>query len=242
MAWTDNALEKIKKDCITTTAQLDDDVIYMDEEIILAGATPKELLELFIEKISNYAEKMNSARAGLVFWRMLNSIEYSVDMGMYIINVDRERLDKFVEPQLTRKEIIEEKIIMKKLHYRRENYPVTFKWIKPDDYFDGELIRKSWYFSVCDWFGNEIEGFDDENEMLEYWEQLTDEELEDIQIFAYPLVDDEEVEKRELVGVAGGMPISQTTIVKEKYVFPIWQKRKEFLDKRRKLRWKMYMY
>ena len=79
---------------------------------------------------------------------------------------------------------------MKKLHYRRENYPVTFKWIKPDDYFDGELIRKSWYFSVCDWFGNEIEGFDDENEMLEYWEQLTDEELEDIQIFAYPLVDD----------------------------------------------------
>ncbi|OPG87233.1 hypothetical protein [Limosilactobacillus reuteri] len=98
MAWTDNALEKIKKDCITTTAQLDDDVIYMDEEIILAGATPKELLELFIEKISNYAEKMNSARTGLVFWRMLNSIEYSVDMGMYIINVDRERLDKFVEP------------------------------------------------------------------------------------------------------------------------------------------------
>lgn len=98
MAWTDNALEKIKKDCITTTAQLDDDVIYMDEEIILAGATPKELLELFIEKISNYAEKMNSARVGLVFWRMLNSIEYSVDMGMYIINVDRERLDKFVEP------------------------------------------------------------------------------------------------------------------------------------------------
>lgn len=98
MAWTDNALEKIKKDCITTTAQLDDDVIYMDEEIILAGATPKELLELFIEKISNYAEKMNSARAGLVFWRMLNSIEYSVDMGMYITNIDRERLDKFVEP------------------------------------------------------------------------------------------------------------------------------------------------
>lgn len=98
MAWTDNALEKIKKDCITTTAQLDNDVIYMDEEIILAGATPKELLELFIEKISNYAEKMNSARAGLVFWRMLNSIEYSADMGMYIINVDRERLDKFVEP------------------------------------------------------------------------------------------------------------------------------------------------
>ena len=73
MAWTDNALKKIEADCITTTAQLDDDVIYMDEEIILAGATPKELLELFIEKISNYAEKMNSARAGLVFWRMLNN-------------------------------------------------------------------------------------------------------------------------------------------------------------------------
>ncbi len=222
MAWTDNALEKIKKDCITTTAQLDDDVIYMDEEIILAGATPKELLELFIEKISNYAEKMNSARTGLVFWRMLNSIEYSVDMGMYIINVDRERLDKFVEPQLTRKEIIEEKIIMKKLHYRRENYPVTFKWIKPDDYFDGELIRKSWYFSVCDWFGNELEGFYDENEMLEYWEQLT-EELDDIQIFAYPQEDGESVEKRELVNIGCANPAVKRTIVKEKYIFPNWQ-------------------
>lgn len=236
MAWTDNALEKIKKDCITTTAQFDDDVIYLDEEIILAGATPKELLELFIEKISNYAEKMNSARAGLVFWRMLNSIEYSVDMGMYIINVDRERLDKFVEPQLTRKEIIKEEFIMKKLHYRRENYPVTFKWIKPDDYFDGELIRKSWYFSVCDWFGNELEGFYNENEMLEYIEQLPDEETEDIQVFTYPQEDGESVEKHELVGIAGGMPVSQTTIVKEKYIFPNWQKRKEFLDKRRKLR------
>ena len=112
---------------------------------------------------------------------------------------------------------------MKKYHIVKENYPIVFRYTKPDEYFDGELIRKSWYFSVCDWFGNEIEGFDDENEMLEYWEQLTDEELEDIQIFAYPLVDDEEVEKRELVGVAGGMPISQTTIVKEKYIFPNWQ-------------------
>ena len=236
MSWTDNALEKIKKDCITTTAQLDDDVIYMDEEIILAGATPKELLELFIEKISNYAEKMNSARAGLVFWRMLNSIEYSADMGMYIINVDRERLDKFVELQLHRKEIIEEKIIMKKLHYRRENYPVTFKLIKPDNYFDGELIRKSWYFSICDWFGNELEGFYDENELLEYWEQLTDEELDDIQMFAYPLIEGEQVEKRELVSIGCANPAVERTIVKEKYIFPNWQKRKEFLDKRRKLR------
>ena len=97
MAWTDNALEKIKKDCITTTAQLDDDVMYTPEEIIIAGTTPNELLELFTEKISNYADKMNFERVGLVFWLMLNSIEYSADMGMYIINVDRERLDKFVE-------------------------------------------------------------------------------------------------------------------------------------------------
>ncbi len=125
---------------------------------------------------------------------------------------------------------------MKKLHYRRENYPVTFKWIKPDDYFDGELIRKSWYFSVCDWFGNELEGFYDENEMIESLENLSDEEVEDIQIFAYPQEDGESLEKHELVGIAGGMPVSQTTIVKEKYVFPIWQIRKEFFNKRRKLR------
>lgn len=98
MAWTDYAIKQIKNDCITTTSQLDDDVIYTDDEIILVGTTPKELLDLFVEKISNYADKMNFERAGLVFWRMLNSIEYSVDMGMYIINVDRERLDLFVKP------------------------------------------------------------------------------------------------------------------------------------------------
>ena len=98
MAWTENALEKIKTDCTTTTSQLDDDVIYTDEEIILVGTTPKELLDLFVEKISNYADKMNFERAGLVFLRMLNGIEYSADMGMYIINVDRERLDLFVKP------------------------------------------------------------------------------------------------------------------------------------------------
>ena len=119
MAWTDYAIKQIKNDCITTTSQLDDDVIYTDDEIIIAGTTPKELLDLFVEKISNYADKMNFERAGLVFWRMLNSIEYSADMGMYIIDVDRERLDEFVEPQLTRKEIIEEEIIMKK------NYVIT---------------------------------------------------------------------------------------------------------------------
>ena len=98
MAWTDYAIKQIKNDCITTTSQLDDDVIYTDDEIILVGTTPKELLDLFVEKISNYADKMNFERAGLVFWRMLNSIEYSVDMGMYIIDVDRERLDLFVKP------------------------------------------------------------------------------------------------------------------------------------------------
>lgn len=111
---------------------------------------------------------------------------------------------------------------MKTLHYRRENYPVTFKWIKPDEYFDGELIRKSWYFSVCDWFGNELEGFYDENEMLEYIEQLPDEETEDIQVFTYPQEDGEKVEKRELVNIGCAMPVVHITVVKERYKFPNW--------------------
>ena len=98
MPWTDHALEKIRNSCITTTAQLNDDIIYTDEEIILTGTTPKAVLELFIEKISNYDDKMNFERAGLVFWRMLNGIEYSADMGVYIINVNRKRLDDFIKP------------------------------------------------------------------------------------------------------------------------------------------------
>lgn len=98
MAWKDYALDKIKTECRTTTTVLDDDIIYTPEELIIAGTTPEEVLDLFVEKISNYADKMNFERAGLVFWRMLNSIEYSADMGMYIINVDRERLNNFVKP------------------------------------------------------------------------------------------------------------------------------------------------
>lgn len=96
--WKDYALEQIMNDCMTTTAQLDDDIIYTDDEIIIAGTTPDELLQAFTEEIINYDHKMHFARAGLVFVRMLNSIEYSVDMGMYIISVDRERLDMFVAP------------------------------------------------------------------------------------------------------------------------------------------------
>lgn len=111
---------------------------------------------------------------------------------------------------------------MKKFHVRKENYPVSFKWTKPDEYFDGFLEKKSWYFSVCDWFGNVLGGFYDENELLEYWERLSDEELDDIQIFAYPLIEGEQVEKRELVNIGCSNPAVERTIVKEKYIFPNW--------------------
>ena len=111
---------------------------------------------------------------------------------------------------------------MKTFHIVKENYPIVFRYTKPDEYFDGFLEKHTWYFSVCDWMGNEIEGFDDENEMLEYWEQLTDEELEDIQIFAYPQEDGESVEKRELVNIGCANPVVERTIVKEKYTFPNW--------------------
>lgn len=111
---------------------------------------------------------------------------------------------------------------MKTCHIIKENYPTTIKIIKGDEYSDAQVIIKSWYFSVCDWVGNELEGFYDENEMLEYLEDMDDEETEDIQVFAYPQENGESVEKHELVGMAGGMPVSQTTIVREKYVFPNW--------------------
>lgn len=80
---------------------------------------------------------------------------------------------------------------MKKFHFVKENYPVIFKYTKPDEYSDGSLEKHAWYFSVCDWMGNEIDGFDNENEMLNYWETMSDDESEDAQFFVYPTVDDE---------------------------------------------------
>lgn len=77
MAWIDHALSKIKNNCCATT--------------------PEKLLKEFVNNISNYDPKMNYARVGLVFVRMLTSIEYSTNTNMYIVRVDRERLDKFVE-------------------------------------------------------------------------------------------------------------------------------------------------
>ena len=90
---------------------------------------------------------------------------------------------------------------MKTFHVVKENYPIVFRYTKPDEYFGGELEKHTWYFSVCDWMGNEIEGFDDENAMLEYYDTLDDEDVEDIQIFVYPLVDDDEVGVRSGVNL-----------------------------------------
>ncbi len=108
---------------------------------------------------------------------------------------------------------------MKRFHVRKENYPIRFKWTKPDEYFDGFLEKKSWYFSVCDWFGNEIEGFYEENELLKYWERLTDEELEDIQIFAYPLVEGDEIRTGGYFKNYEWVEVSAPQ--KENYVFPL---------------------
>lgn len=107
---------------------------------------------------------------------------------------------------------------MKRFHVVKENYPVIFQYTKPDEYFDGFLEKHTWYFSVCDWMGNEIEGFDDENAMLEYYDTLDDEELEDVQIFAYPLVDDDEVDQGGYYNWYGQWIPHNTK--KERYVFP----------------------
>lgn len=109
---------------------------------------------------------------------------------------------------------------MKTFHVVKENYPTVFQYTKPDEYSDGELEKHSWYFSVCDWMGNEVKGFWNEEEMLEYYDTLDDETAEDTQIFVYPTVDDDEVDQGGYYNWYGQWIPHSTK--KENYVFPNW--------------------
>lgn len=66
-------------------------------------------------------------------------------------------------------------------------YIKHFVYKKPDDYSDGHLYSITWYFSLCDWIGNELDGFSswvDEYDALDsgYYD-------EDTQTLVLPLVD-----------------------------------------------------
>ena len=91
-----NIINTIKNDAVTHTGYIDDDVMIDDEEIILVATTPEELANKLSEFLPTYDERLNSHRLGLVFYRHVFMIEYLSDEGMYAINIDRERLDGFL--------------------------------------------------------------------------------------------------------------------------------------------------
>lgn len=189
----DLAAEKIRQDAITTNSTIDDEVTLDDDAIWIAGTTPVEVLDNLKEFLLGYDEKFTERpeRVNLVFWRMVFAIQYSAYMGMYILGIDRGRLQKFVD----QKEKLEEEIIMKQFNVRKENYPTTFTWIKPDEYDAGELIKHSWYFSICDDMGNELYGTDEESELIQIIEKMQD-QGDDIQVFAYPTNNDDLIDKK----------------------------------------------
>lgn len=72
-------------------------------------------------------------------------------------------------------------------------YRNYFIYRKPNDYEKGKLYTISWYYSLCDWMGKELDGFYsiyDEVAALDegYYN-------EDTQTLMYPLVDGEELHK-----------------------------------------------
>lgn len=91
-----NIINTIKRDAVTHTGYVDDDVMIDDEEIILVATTPEELANKLSEFLPTYDERLNSHRLGLVFYRHVFMIEYLSDEGMYAIQIDRERLDGFL--------------------------------------------------------------------------------------------------------------------------------------------------
>ena len=85
---------------------------------------------------------------------------------------------------------------MKKFNYTKSNYYPHFTYWKPDAWDDGELIKYSYYFSICDWAGNELDGTESESAMFDKFDKL-EYENRDPWVFVYPLKDDENM--REFV-------------------------------------------
>lgn len=70
-------------------------------------------------------------------------------------------------------------------------YVKHFVYEKPNGYNNGHLYSVTWYFSLCDWNGNELDGF---NSWVDEYDALdSGYYCEDTQTLAYPIVDDEEL-------------------------------------------------
>ena len=82
---------------------------------------------------------------------------------------------------------------MKKFNYTKSNYYPHFTYRKPDKWDDGELVKYSYYFSICDWAGNELDGTESENEMFDKLQE-TEQTAGGTQVLVYPLKDGEEIE------------------------------------------------
>ena len=84
-----------------------------------------------------------------------------------------------------------------KYHIRRgSKYKRFFIYQKPNEYERGELYAVTWYFSLCDWMGNELDGFDNENEEITAIEEGY--YNEDTQTLVYPIVNGKELQKNDL--------------------------------------------
>lgn len=79
-----------------------------------------------------------------------------------------------------------------KLH-TYDKYQRYFIYRKPNEYEDGKLYAISWYYSLCDWNGNELDDFYSEDDIV----AALDEGYysEDTQTLVYPLINGEELHK-----------------------------------------------
>lgn len=74
-----------------------------------------------------------------------------------------------------------------------DKYKRYFIYRKPDEYEDGKLYAITWYYSLCDWIGHELDGFYSVyDEVAALDEGYYD---EDTQTLMYPMVDGEPLYK-----------------------------------------------
>lgn len=95
----ENIIRSIKDNSEPSDGMFNGDAYVDNYEIILAASNPEKLTDRLYKWLSAYDRRLLTGkrnRIGLVFYRQKLRSTYLVNQGIYVVAIDRERLDGFL--------------------------------------------------------------------------------------------------------------------------------------------------